>query len=112
MNQTDYDQIDLEEFHESMLEFGRTLTLAFSPVIIGLSEVARKLADIEFPEITLPLLRVNLWERFEGESLVKWGKRLESFGYMDDPDIRWEYQKAMLSWVASPVMWIWRKIRD
>lgn len=41
------------------------------------------------------------WQRQDGESLVAWGKRLEGMGLMDNPDIRWEYQKAVLQTIAG-----------
>lgn len=34
------------------------------------------------------------WQRLHAETFIEWGKRLDREGYLDNPDIRWEYQKA------------------
>lgn len=41
--------------------------------------------------------------RFPNESLIQWGQRLQARGLLDDPAIRWEYQKAVLGapWAAA-----------
>lgn len=36
------------------------------------------------------------WQRWQFESLKSWGQRLFERGLMDDPEIRWEYQKAIM----------------
>lgn len=46
------------------------------------------------------------WQRYMNEALLKWGSRLFERGLLDDPEIRWEYQKTILS---TPVKW-WNKL--
>lgn len=42
------------------------------------------------------------WQRYYNEALPKWGSRLFDRGLLDDPEIRWAYQKTILS---APVKW-------
>lgn len=37
------------------------------------------------------------WHRRDKEAIIHWGKRLEKMGLLDNPAIRWEYQKYILS---------------
>jgi len=49
------------------------------------------------------------WRRQFNESVWEWGNRLGKRGLLDDPDIRWEYQKAIMS---LPIVWakrLWSK---
>lgn len=53
-----------------------------------------------------------IWQRMEGESLVEWGNRLEKIKLLDNPEYRWEYQKAVLKAVfVIPVQVLIDKIR-
>lgn len=46
------------------------------------------------------------WQRYFNEALLKWVTRLFERGLLDDPEIRWAYQKTILS---APVKW-WNKL--
>lgn len=43
------------------------------------------------------------WERREGESIWFWGIRLANRDLLDDPDVRWEYQKTVIHWPVDLV---------
>lgn len=57
------------------------------------------------------LITTKSFERGEDESFLEWSERLNSQGYLDNPDYRWEYQKATFRWVASPLFWLWYKVK-
>lgn len=58
------------------------------------------------PYISEPV--VVTWERQDGETVRAWGIRLFDASMLDDPDIRWEYQKAVWSWPVELLRAVWR----
>lgn len=51
------------------------------------------------------------WERRDYEGLIEWGDRLQEGGWLDTPEARVAYQREVWRAVASPVVWMWRKVR-
>lgn len=49
--------------------------------------------------------------RFPDESLSQWAQRLQQRGLLDDPDIRWEYQKAVLGLPWAAVKQVFNRFR-
>lgn len=95
----------MTELENAVSDVMKELTLVMMPIATAFEDAYKaigKMLGIKYPEA---------WERYADESLLAWGQRLEWMGLLDNPDIRWEYQKAMLSWLVSPLVWIWRKIR-
>lgn len=95
-------QIALDEFTNSIVDI-------FTPLI--------EILNSAFNDIKMSIMNEDwlytpeFYERRSDESILKWGIRLDAFGVLDNPDIRWQYQKACLLWVASPVIRVWRKLR-
>ncbi|MEO1290441.1 MAG: hypothetical protein AAFV93_22065 [Chloroflexota bacterium] len=58
--------------------------------------IVEKLTIILQDFIGATWLTDSSWERYPDESLIEWGKRLEANGWLDNPEIRWAYQKAAL----------------
>lgn len=49
------------------------------------------------------------WHRFPDETLLAWGERLSSKALLDNPAIRWEYQKAILGAPFEKLKALWLK---
>ena len=47
------------------------------------------------------------WHRFPDETILQWGDRLFAKGLLDNPEIRWEYQKAVLGAPFNKLKAIW-----
>lgn len=43
------------------------------------------------------------WQRWVFESVQHWGERLAERGLLDNPDIRWEYQKAVFASIGVTI---------
>ena len=92
---------------------GEELAKAFNPMMDTLENIARSFDQEWLNSLELPTFPMFvMWEREDGENLIQWGIRLERMGLLDKPDYRWKYQKACLLWMVSPVVWIWRNVRD
>jgi len=50
-----------------------------------------------------PVTQSNRWQRRLGENMLAWGKRLEQNGWLDNPQIRWEYQKEVFRTISDTV---------
>ena len=49
------------------------------------------------------------WHRWTFETVRQWGERLDKRGLLDDPVIRWEYQKAVWRAFADTLLMLWRR---
>lgn len=47
--------------------------------------------------------QVYQWRRRPGEGVLEWGTRLGERGLLDDPNIRWEFQKAVFKSIGLAV---------
>lgn len=47
------------------------------------------------------------WKRRDGETVHAWGIRLFGANLLDDPAVRWEYQKAVWLWPVELLRAIW-----
>lgn len=52
------------------------------------------------------------WHRFPDETILQWGDRLFSKELLDNPEIRWEYQKAVLGVPFNKLKAVFLKIVD
>lgn len=50
------------------------------------------------------------WHQFPDESLLAWGDRLFERGLLDNPAIRWEYQKVVLGAPFKALKAIWLRV--
>ena len=87
----------------------------FEPLPVEMSlEIEKRLQGYIFSAFGLPrsLLEPKVpeyrWQRNRGESVFDWGDRLFKRGLLDNPAIRWEYQKTILGFpfVALKTVWI------
>lgn len=107
---------DYEELSHALDELGSALADAFLPMFEGLVDALNPFAKVlnelasDLIELIIGSTRELQALRQTDESILAWGKRLEALGLLDNPEIRWQYQKACLLWVASPVIWIGTKI--
>lgn len=84
-------------------EFLNLLATAIAPLIEWCNQLIEDLGNL-FADIAFVLSdffdafqafqKAVEWQRQEGESLTDWGNRLDRAGLLDNPEIRWEYQKA------------------
>ena len=107
-----------ENLYNSIAGLGQALASAFVPAIGAIHTAAMQLA-IEYESALNAILNtytslidVELTlqnpERYEGESLVDWGNRLERAGLFDSYEYRLMYQKEVWrSMLHSPV-WVAR----
>lgn len=100
---------ELQTVIDSMSEVMPALNAAVMAFANYSSSVGESLSEVLFavaPEVLAFLeASTNLtWMRQPDEKMFEWGARLNQMGLMDDPEIRWEYQKYVL---AAP----WRIVR-
>jgi len=96
-----------KKFAEAMDGFGKSLA--------QLAEVIASCVSVSIEDLGDEFLRIlkefDSWKRRGDESLIEWGDRLQDNGWLDDPEIRAEYQREVWSAVVSPVGWMIRRIR-
>lgn len=115
---------DSENFIESMANFGAALVpaiAAFEAFALQLAAELQPMIDAlngigEYDWNGLELeLTLEAPERWEQESLVDWGKRLERAGLLDQLEYRWMYQKECWRAVLHSPVWyaglVWTWLR-
>lgn len=95
------DEKSFENFEKLMAELGS----AFEKIAISFSELI-----LPTGEAIEPLMRqINFYQK-EDELFLEWSKRVQRERYLDDPEYRWQYQKATFRWIGSPLYWIYYKL--
>lgn len=54
--------------------------------------------------------RTHYWHRLMGESITEWGYRLMECDYLDESDIRWEYQKAVIGSLVGVLILLCKRV--
>ncbi len=78
---------DMNKLRKAFNDLGSKLGEIFQPFIDALTNFADEFG----------------WIQYEDENILEWGNRLQKEGYLDNPDIRWEYQKAVWLWLPRKI---------
>jgi hypothetical protein len=83
---------------------------------LRITEHMRALFDKNITMGIFTTVQGNNWQQRPLEGVIEWGNRLAKEGYLDNPDIRWQYQKEILALVfGAPfraVQAVWVKVRS
>ncbi len=69
----------------------------------------RRAGSWAFPEYMPPEPQPPAWHRRSSETVFDWGERLSQDSYLDDPNIRWQYQKAVFKALGLKLQRWWKR---
>jgi hypothetical protein len=113
----------LEKLHESIAGLGRSLTVALIPAIGTFQTIAVQIAaeaekaigialnnfqPFDWENLDITMTRNHPW-RYEDESLVDWGNRLERAGLLDKYEYRLMYGEECWRAVLHSPVWAMKK---